>query len=270
MANADDAYGAKSIEIAQRRRTPILAFARSGHIDGPGAHRVVDESSPVVLIVRSIVTLLDRDPGQVTRAEADSTGTDGGLALVALANDAQTASAHTMIQMGSHRVCLSGHTGRAYSDSALSLKAVIDQFATSQWQLTRLPDPPAMPVSVSADSFLLDAAIQCTTVLPLIEDRPWKLSDWPDLGSSQLQASAMRIAVALLRDASRPSSLALRHNLPVETVSCYLWAFKAAGLLKPEEETVGTEAAPTRSQTGKVVTRPPGLLAKLASRFGFA
>jgi hypothetical protein len=265
VACTSDAHGARAIAMAQERRTPILVFGDTQGFGALQAGRIIEQSSPVVLVVKSIVELL-----QASRTHVNSGGTAKELALVALAKDQINANSDVLIEIGAHRILFSRSSSRVSGESMRSIQTAMQTFGSADWRFVQTRDRPSLPFSVSSDSFLLDAAIQCSAQLPMIEDKLWKLSHWPDLGNSREQMLAMRVAMDLLRKATRPSALASKYNVPKEGISSYLWAFKAAGLLTAQDSMAVVPNISTNGQAAKGKRYPEGAFAKLVSRFGFS
>lgn len=264
VACATDACGARAIDIAKRRQTPILAFNNESNSNLSAAGHNIDMDSHVMLVVESILELLKK-----SRAHNQTIVTLQEIALVKLAGDALNLNSDTLINFDSFKVFLSLTKGRVSSDSLHSIQTVMRKLGSRECSLTPVLAAPSMPFFISSDAFLLDAAVHCAAQLPLIEDKPWKLSDWPDLGSAKEKNQAMRVVNDLLRGASRPSLLSEKHNIPMERISSYLWAFKAAGLLQEQHShTSDVKPMPTKTE---IITKPnfQGLFAKLANRFGF-
>lgn len=267
---ADDGYGQRVLDIAQRRGCPVVALS-AGKLPATDGVVVVDGCAAnlaaalhhVLGVARSADGVSNRP---VERPLANERRVAG---LVALAG-APFRGIDVSATVGGRTVVLSGTTSRASAGSLSDLLAARDHLSIADWQLRAMPAGQrcahATDSAMSLDAFFLTGALRGKAALPPFPDGTFGLRDWPDLGTAAEAIGGLRVARLLQRAPATPQGLIELSGLPAADVNACLWAFRASNLLIALTDARVLEASGVAMAPAALPPRP--LLLRLAARFG--
>lgn len=282
LANADDGYGRRVIDIARRRALPVLAFAAQPP-DDPALvwvpedssvatlakllHAALEPASAPVPAAPAVAPVPAPKPAPVAAPVREGAATDALLLQLGAASG--LAGQDLEVRHGGRSALLLPSAGRVLTASHSDHVTLGERLAESGWTLRPLaagsvPDA-RFDVSSSLEAFLLQGALRARASLPAFPDLPCGLDDWPDLGATPEAIDALRVVQALYGRRERPSALLRQLDIAPERLSACLWAFAAAGLLQRDLRASATVVPLSRTP------RPAaGLLARLAAHFGLS
>lgn len=289
VADAEDAYGARSIELAARRGIAVLALSGSG-TTGPDDICKSARALPAGSLAKVLAHCLGRktdgstaDVAELARVPSLATASDSllsGSGVVQLAPAFAQASGDIVGRIDGLTVLLRREASRASASSREILLAARDRLAQTGWHFT----PAALEssdtlralstASMALDAFCVSGARAADGAFPELPAHALQLQDWPDLGAAGAPASWLSVVGLLQHKPRIPAELAARSGLDTVAVHTLLWALYASGAITPVTEmepglhpvTGRTEDA-GESGLSRVA---PGLLSKLMRRFGFA
>lgn len=281
-----DAYAARVIELAGRRNTPVLAFSDDA---AAGVTRVLPNNAAAGTIASAIGALVTEDgrtreavgaagngaangmqpsAGEHLLAGAESRASSDAPALVRMACDETLRGGEVLGELDGRRVLLDCKRGRARANTLSDLLAARDRIANRGWSLRRQQAGGAPgaygEVSMSLESFFVVGAAHAANALPAYPRASYRLRDWPDLGAAPEAIGALRVAQHLFARGGDHVQLARATGVAEPVVDAALWAFAASGLLTADDDA----NSPARTSSPTAVA--PGLLRRLAERFGLA
>ena len=294
LVNADDSYGQHVMAIARRREVPVLAFSRVRTGTDAGVSWVREDSSAAALawLALSLLTgtiaeahggrlgsalheihpASPAQPEPETQAPAPSAASNVDLAILRMVSDPLLSGKDVEAHVGGRTAFLLPSTGRVLTATLSDQVGTRERLCDDGWTFRPISRAQAekarFEVSVSLDAWLLQGALRHEKKLPEFPDRPCRLQDWPDLGSSPEAVHALRIVQALHGGPVRPSVLAQTCNLDPVHVSACLWAFAAAGLMDASSVTDAGSAPPRTVSQSAQTKANPGLFARIAAHFG--
>lgn len=271
VVNADDGYGRRVMEIAQRRGTPVLALGGVPDLEAEAALR--PEAATVAAIAKSLRDLLAlrREPPSAASASAKTrparvSPVEPACALTRLATDPRLANLDLEATFQGTTVWLLPSSGRVLSANVgaqLHARAMLGQ---DGWRFAPLDGPRrANPIGTAAgslDAFYMQGAWTARSKLPDYPETSTSLREWPDLGGAAEIVDALKVARVLQRGSASPERIRDESGVGGAEVSACLWAFSASGLL---ERRVAMPAAAVPAQGRPART---GLFARLAAHFG--
>lgn len=274
VVNADDAYGRRVMELAQKRGIGLVAYAAQPIHFALPTQRYVAEGTAASLVsaLRGVIDAA-RKPDSTARpgasAAAPLPGHTGDVsALLELTHDswrgrdidADIAGRRISIRASRGRV-----TAATLSDMLAARDALGERAEPHAFTAVAERHPGIGEISWSLDAFLVDGALRCRQQLPAFAGSTYALRDFPDLGSTRETLTPLRIASWLQQRPGCVKERAEKAGISAEEVNACLWAFRASNLLVIDEPPAA--AAPPAAQAARVA-RP--LLSKLAARFGLA
>jgi hypothetical protein len=260
VVDAKDAYGRRTMEIAQKRSTPVL--------DIHATIQSVEQEMTVAQLTRSLLELLQRpnsgmqSPVKLNGYVAKSANACG---LVQFATVEGIQSENVEARSGETRIWLLPEIGRVVSTTVGDQLKARERFATAtDWSITPLEGQGEMKISggisASLDAFLLSAAWSGRAELPPFPAGGVTLQDWPDLGTASTLVEALAVAQALQRGPTTVAHISKETQVTEIDIGACLWAFKAAGLL--------IVSAPPAEVSKQSPQRSGGLFSRLAAHFG--
>lgn len=284
VADAEDAYGARSIELAARRGIAVLALSGSG-TNGPDDSCKSAREVPAASLAKVMAQCLAQKIGlAAANADAFVPGPAGTIAAAADAGDdcglLQLATVPALAQgdlvgrCDGLTVLLRREASRASAASRDELLAARDRLAQPGWTFTLAVHEhhdlllALAGAGMALDAFCVGGALAADAALPALPAQALQLQDWPDLGSAATPPAWLR-AIGLLQQAPQtPAQLAARSGLAPAAAQALLWALRASGAVVPATAAVVALAAdPAAAPAPRIA---PGLLSKLMRRFGLA
>lgn len=282
VADAEDAYGARSIELAARRGIAVLALSGNGTA-GPDDICKSERALPAASLAKVLAQCLARKSGDTAANAAEFAGAPTPVAsavtalhssgLLQLATVPALANGDIVGRIDGLTVLLRREASRASAASRDALLAARDRLAQPGWEFTLAAHEGAdtlralAATSMALDAFCVGGALAADTAFPALPARPLQLQDWPDLGSAATPAPWLSVVGLLQQKPHTPAQLVARSGLAAETLPALLWALQASGAVAP-----APEAASSPSAAADATNPPrlaPGLLSKLMRRFGF-
>lgn len=261
IADPQDAYGRRVLDLARRRGTPTLELSSAA---------AVDPSTNVRGLTRTLYEMLGQNKKDSSAISVANSTTDAERSgLVRLATDKSLTGNDVEARLDNMVVWLLPRSGRVISATLSDQLRARERMTSSGWTFSPLPARQRTQtlgdVSASLDSFLIQAAWASREHLPTFPAKQVSLSDWPDLGGAAALVEPLAIAQALLRAPTNCREIARDQDLSESMVGACLWAFQAGNLL--EDSALPVSATAARST---VPHAPAGLFARLAAHFGLA
>lgn len=289
VADAEDAYGARSIELAARRGIAVLALSGSG-TTGPDDICKSARALPAGSLAKVLARCLGRntdgstaDVAELARVPSLATASDSllsGGGVVQLASAFERAGGAIVGRIDGLTVLLRREASRASASSREVLLAARDRLAQTGWQFTPAEQESSdtlrdlSAASMALDAFCVSGARAADGPFPELPARALQLQDWPDLGAAGVPASWLSVVGLLQHKPRTPAELVARSGLDPVALRALLWALHASGAITPvAERESGHRPAMDRPEDAGVpgLSRvAPGLLSKLMRRFGFA
>jgi hypothetical protein len=274
VVDAEDAFGRHVLEIARRRKVPVLAIVAAQ--DGAPPGETLPQNASISAIAQALHAVLvagnGSRPASLPAASPDRSGRNGtaeeepGL-LEALGATLRDSSRPIHAKLGARSFYVVPDSGRVVSNTMSDLLELRGRFCDAGWTLVALDGASAVPagtdVSTSLDSYLVAGAASVITRLPAFPDVSCALTDWPDLASADTAVNALRVAAPLMRRALTCRQVSTDTGIALAETMAYFWAFRAAGILR--ETTAPTETRPAASGTPR-----NRLWSRLAQRFGLS
>ncbi|WP_133818542.1 hypothetical protein [Tahibacter aquaticus] len=274
IVNADDAYGRRVMELAQKRGIGLLAYASQAiHFDKASQCHVAEGTA--VFLVSALRCVIDAarkhdsaaSPG--TAAASPAPARHGNFsALMELTHDAWRGR-DIDADIAGRRISIRASRGRVMAGTLSDMLAARDALGkcAEPHGFTAVPErrPGIGEISWSLDAFLVDGALRCRQSLPTFAGSAYSLRDWPDLGSAGETLTPLRIASWLQQRSGSVQERAKKAGIGADEVNACLWAFHASNLLVIGEPPAAP--APPAALPARVATP---LLSKLAARFGLA
>lgn len=286
VADAEDAYGARTIELAVRRSIPVVALSASGTV-GPDhicrAERGQPAASLAKVLAKVLETCLDRElPGREGMAAASPdmqplAAVDNGV--VQLASIPEFQQGDIVGRIDGLVVLLRRDASRAFAASRDVLLAARDRLAQTGWEFGLASNESAESLralsgySMALDAFCASGARACDAAFPPLAEEAFQLQDWPDLGTAAVPATWLNVVELLQRRPRTPQELVTRSGLGSDEIHALVWALRASGVLVPCADALPAgqvvSPSPDREQKTGSQAVAPGLLSKLMRRFGF-
>lgn len=274
IVNADDAYGRRVMELAQKRGISLLAYASQAihfeeasqcHVaEGTAAslvsalRHVIDAARKHDCAANPISTAASSDPGRRSTVSA----------LMELTHDAWRGR-DIDADIAGRRISIRASCGRVMAGTLSDMLAARDALGkhAEAYGFTVVPErhPSIGEISWSLDAFLVDGALRCRQSLPTFAGSAYALRDWPDLGSACETQAPLRIASWLQQRSGSVLERAKKAGIGADEVNACLWAFHASNLL-----VIGEPRATPTSPAAQTVRVATPLLSKLAARFGLS
>lgn len=274
VVNADDAYGRRVMELAQKRSMGLIAYATQAiSLEGP-AQRQVSEGTAATLVaaLRGVIEAI-RKPAAMASSGSSAAALpprrEGEVsALMDLTHDTWRGR-DIDADIAGRRISIRASRGRVLAATLSDLLAARDALgepAEAHAFVAVAERHPGMgEVSCSLDAFLVDGALRGRRSLPAFAGSSYALRDWPDLGAARETLTPLRIASWLQQRPGCVKERAQKAGINADEVNACLWAFHAGNLLVVHEAPVAAE--PLAAQAARIA-KP--LLSKLATRFGLA
>lgn len=278
VADVEDAYGARSIELAARRGIAVLALSDSGKA-GPDQACKVERGQPAGSLAKVLVQCLSRRAGAValdTEQVSVASPTADSSGLVQLASVPALGQGDVVGRIDGLSVLLRREASRASAASREALLAARDRLAQPGWEfsLAANESPDTLRAlggaGMALDAFCVSGARASDIAFPSLPARAVQLQDWPDLGAASVPPVWLSMVGMLQRKPRTPSELVMRSGAGLEEVHALLWALQASGAIVPcAEETAEIRPVVAEASVSAARSIAPGLLSKLMRRFGF-
>ena len=286
VADAEDTYGARSIELAARRGIAVLALSGNG-TTGPDDICKSERALPAASLAKVLAQCLARKTegaaaGGVSApvaAEAGASTLDSS-GLVQLATVPALAHGDIVGRIDGIAVLLRREASRVSAVSRDTLFAARDRLAQPGWDFTPAAHESVdtlralATTSMALDAFCVSGALAADAAFPPLPARALQLQDWPDLGSAAAPAPWLSVVGMLQQKPHTPAQLVARSGLGPDAVQALLWSLQASGALAPVTDAEpGNRFDADRPHDAGMMNVPrvaPGLLSRLMRRFGFA
>lgn len=266
FVDAQDGYGRRAAQSAQRRGIQVVHFAGGPAVDDEAISHI-PSTGPIAGIVRHLHQLFVAPAG--VRGEQSPASNIVRMALSPAWDGSDLA-----FRGNGRSVLVLRSSSRVLAASLSDILFCRDHIDSPAWGIEVLEPGAARlathHVAISLDSFLCQAVEAVAGPFPPHAAGRWVLQDWPDLGAATGQVAALQLARVLHRGPASASELTAASGLGADVVARYLWAFRAAGLLRAvDSESAELAPADTSAAT---TSAPPGgsVLARLARRFGLS
>lgn len=282
VADAEDAYGARTIELAVRRSIPVVALSASGTI-GPDHVCTAERGQPAASLAKVLAKCLDRElpqKGDMASAVPDaetSAAHDSGV--LQLASTPALQQGDIVGRIDGLVVLLRRDASRVFAASRDVLLAARDRLAQAGWNFGMASNESAESLralsgySMALDAFCVSGARAADAAFPPLTSEPFQLLDWPDLGTAGVPATWLNVVGLLQRKPRTPQELVKRSGLEANEVHALVWALRASGVLVPCADALPAGQVLSPSPDGERMAGAqavsPGLLSKLMRRFGF-
>lgn len=281
VADAEDAYGARAMELAVRRGIPVVALSGSGTV-GPDHICRTERGQPAASLAKVLASCLRRTSPKCDTALAapdNQVLATGHSGLVQLASVPALQQGDIIGRVDGLVVLLRRDASRASAASREVLLAARDRLAQPGWEFGLAGSESAESLralsgySMALDAFCVSGAKAADTAFPPLDGGYFELLDWPDLGTAVVPAHWLNVVGLLQRKPRTPQELAVRSGLGYDEIHSLLWALRASGVAAPcmtalpDSHDVSLSPNEVRQVGNRGVA--PGLLSKLMRRFGF-
>jgi hypothetical protein len=255
IVDMESGYGRLAQEVGKRRNLAMLGFGSAGRGEDVPGLRYLDRQAPAAIIAKALQEML------APAAGAMASGVQGllGICLQEIGSDQEILARHgsisVVLRSGASRIC-----ARSMSDLLAAEARLLDLSWLSGPR--RNEHEHEWLVSRSLDSFLVTACQRHQAYLPMLEEAPYRLSHWPDMGCITDDPHSLRLAALLYRSPWSCKALAKHLELEDTQINAFFWATLAGGALLCTEKT----AKATTALAMPAVT--PSILQRVARHFG--
>jgi hypothetical protein len=255
VVDMESGYGRLAREVGKRRNLTTLGFGTTNQAESVPRLRHLDRQAPAAVIAKTLQEMLIPTIAPMTG------GAQGllGICLHAIGNDQEILARH-----GSISIVLRPGASRIHARSMSDLLAAEARLLDLSWlsSLRRDEHEHEWLVSRSLESFLVMACLRHQAYLPILEEAPYRLSHWPDLGGISDDPQSLHLAALLYRSSWSVAALAKYLELGDAQVNAFFWATLASGALLSTNRTAkraAEETAPAASLS---------ILQRVARHFG--
>jgi hypothetical protein len=255
IVDMENGYGRLAQEVGKRRHQAMLGFGPAGRMEDTPGLRFLDRQAPAAVIAKMLQEMLAPATGLVAN------GVQGflGICLQEIRSDQEILARH-----GSISVVLRPGASRIFARSMSDLLAAEARLLDLSWLSSLRKDEyeDEWLVSRSLESFLVVACQRHQAYLPMLEEVPYYLSHWPDLGGVPDAPHSLHMAALLYRSPWSCKALARHLDLEDSQINAFFWATLASGALLCTDTTIKT----AETQATPVAT--PSMLQRVARHFG--